>query len=79
LLVAEAVLIVRRDWLRPLLAVSATGLLMVGLVLIRPLVWVDGLFTLGVFVWLWWMYRPTTGSASVRSHPCTSVLQWTER
>jgi hypothetical protein len=66
LLVAESGLVVRRDWLRPLLAVSATGLLMIGLVLIRPPVWVDGLVTLGVFVGLWWLYRPTAGRASVR-------------
>jgi hypothetical protein len=55
LLVAEAGLVVRRDWLRPLLAISATGLLLVGLVLIRPPVWVDGLVTLGVCVGLWWI------------------------
>ena len=68
LLVAEAGLVVRRDWLRPLVAVSATGLLLVGLVLLRPPVWVDGLVTLGVFVGLWWTYRlavrraiPSTG------------------
>ncbi len=65
-LVAETGLVVRRDWLRPLLAVSATGLLMVGLVLIRPPVWVDGLVTLGVCVGLWWIYRPTAHRASVR-------------
>ena len=58
LLVAEAGLVVRRGWLRPLVAVSATGLLLVGLVLLRPPVWVDGLVTLGVFVGLWWTYRP---------------------
>ena len=65
-LMAETGLVVRRDWLRPLLAVSATGLLMVGLVLIRPPVWVDGLVTLGVCVGLWWIYRPTAHRASVR-------------
>jgi hypothetical protein len=58
-LVAEIGLVVRRDWLRPLLAVSATGLLMVGLILLRPPVWVDVLVTLGVCVGLWWLYRPT--------------------
>jgi hypothetical protein len=66
LLMAEIGLVVRRDLLRPLLAISATGLLMVGLVLIRPPVWVDGLVTLGVCVVLWWMYRPTARRASVR-------------
>jgi hypothetical protein len=57
-LVAEAGLVVRRDWLRPLLAVSATGLITIGLVLLKPPVWVDGLVTIGVFVGLWWTYRP---------------------
>lgn len=57
-LVAEAWLVVRRDWLRPLLVVSATGLITVGLVLEKPLLWVDGLTTIGVCVGLWWMYRP---------------------
>ena len=52
-LIAEIGLVVRRDWLRPLLAVSATGLLMVGLLLVKPPLWVDGLVTLGVWVGLW--------------------------
>lgn len=65
-LIAEIGLVVRRDWLRPLLAVSAIGLLMVGLVLIRPPVWVDGLVTLGVCVGLWWIYRPHARRTSVR-------------
>ena len=65
-LIAEIGLVVRRDWLRPLLAVSATGLLLVGLVLIRPPVWVDGLVTLGICVGLWWIYRPAVRRASVR-------------
>jgi hypothetical protein len=59
-LVAEAGLVVRRDWLRPGLAVSATGLLTVGLLLVKPSLWVDGLVTLGVLAGLWWIYRPTT-------------------
>ncbi len=66
LLVAEIGFAIRRDWLRPLLAVSATGLLLVGLVLIRPPIWVDGLVTLGALVGLWWIYRPTARRASVR-------------
>jgi hypothetical protein len=57
-LVAEAGLVVRRDWLRPGLAVSATGLITVGLLLVKPPLWVDGLATLGVCVGLWGMYRP---------------------
>jgi hypothetical protein len=66
LLVAEIGLVVRRDWLRPLLAVSATGLFLVGLVLIKPPVGVDGPVTLGVCAVLWWIYRPTAHRASVR-------------
>jgi hypothetical protein len=62
-LVAEAGLVVRRDWLRPLLAVSATGLITVGLVLVKPPVWVDGLATLGSLVGLWWIYRPVAHRA----------------
>ena len=62
-LVAEAGLVVRRDWLRPLLAVSATGLITTGLVLLKPPVWVDGLVTIGVFVGLWWTYRPAARRA----------------
>ncbi len=57
-LVAETGLVVRRDWLRPLLAVSETGLITIGLVLIKPPVWVDGLITLGSLAGLWWIYRP---------------------
>jgi hypothetical protein len=62
-LVAEAALVVRRDWLRPLLAVSATGLIAVGLVLIKPPIWVDGLATIGVLAGLWWIYRPAARRA----------------
>ena len=62
-LVAEAGLVVRRDWLRPGLAVSATGLLTVGLLLIKPPLWMDGLVTLGVCAGLWWLYRPTAQKA----------------
>ncbi len=58
-LVAEAGLVVGRDWLRPLLAVSATGLITVGLLLIKPPVWVDGLITLGAWMGLWKTYWPT--------------------
>ena len=66
-LVAEAGLVVRRDWLRPLLAVSATGLITVGLVLIKPPIWVDGLTMIGVCVGLWWTYR----AAARRAEPGT--------
>ena len=62
-LVAEAGLVVRRDWLRPLLAVSATGLITIGLLLLKPPIWVDGLVTLGGLVGLWWMYRPAARRA----------------
>src|SRR5437762_2644572 len=57
-LVAEAGLVVRRDWLRPGLAVSATCLLTVGLLLVKPPVWVDGLVTLGMWAGLWKTYWP---------------------
>ena len=56
-LVAEVGLVVQRDWVRPLLAVSATALIAIGLVLMRPPIWVDGLATVCVWVGLWWMYR----------------------
>jgi hypothetical protein len=62
-LVAEAGLVVRRDWLRPLLAVSATGLITVGLLLVKPPLWVDGLITLGAWAGLWWLYRPAAQKA----------------
>ena len=62
-LVAEAGLVMRRDWLRPGLAVSATGLITVGLVLVKPPLWVDGLVTIGVLAGLWWMYRPAARRA----------------
>jgi len=55
-LVAEVGLVVRRD--RPLLAVSATDLITVGLLLIKPPVWVDGLITLGAWMGLWKTYWP---------------------
>jgi hypothetical protein len=61
--VAEAGLVIRRDWLRPLLAVSTTGLITVGLLLIKPPIWVDALITLGVWVGLWWLYHFTTQKA----------------
>ncbi len=62
-LVAEAGLVVRRDWLRPGLAVSATGLITVGLLLVKPPLWVDGLVTLGSLAGLWWIYRPVAHGA----------------
>ncbi|HEX6551671.1 MAG TPA: hypothetical protein VF026_02830 [Ktedonobacteraceae bacterium] len=62
-LVAEAGLAVRRDWVRPLLAVSSTGLITVGLLLVKPPVWADGLATLGILAGLWWMYRSATRRA----------------
>ena len=65
-LVAEAGLVVRRDWLRPGLAVSVSGLFTVGLLLLKPPIWVDGLVTLGILVGRWWVYRPAAGRASVR-------------
>ncbi len=62
-LVAEAELVIRRNWSRPGLSVSATGLITIGLALMEPLVWVDGLVTLGVLAGLWWMYRPAARRA----------------
>jgi Flp pilus assembly protein TadB len=62
-LVAEAGLVIRRDWLRPGLSVSATGLIAIGLVLLKPPLWVDGLVMIGVCVGLWWMYRSATRRA----------------
>ena len=44
-------------------AVSATGLITIGLVLLKPPVWVDGLVTIGVFVGLWWTYQPAARRA----------------
>ncbi len=62
-LVAEVGLVMRRDWLRPLLAVLVTGLVSVGLVLLVPPLWVDGLVVLGVGLGLWGMYRSTARGA----------------
>jgi len=62
-LVAEAELVIRRNWLRPGFSVSATGLITIGLALVEPPVWVDGLVTLGVLAGLWWMYRPVARRA----------------
>lgn len=56
-LVAEAGLVLRRDWTRPLLALSATALITIGLVLWKPAGWVDGLATFGVYAGLWRIYR----------------------
>jgi uncharacterized membrane protein len=70
-LVAEAEFVVRRDWLRPGFAVLATGLLTIGLVLVKPPIWVDGLATIGVCVGLWGMYRSVVGRAKLATgkHP----------
>ncbi len=62
-LAAEVGLVVRRDWLRPLVAVSETGLNTVGLVLIKPPIWVNGLITLGSLAGLRWIYRPAAQKA----------------
>ena len=62
-LVAETGLVLRRDWLRPGLAVSATGLITIGLLLVKPPLWVDGLVTTGVLMGVWWMYRSTAQRA----------------
>ncbi len=56
-LVAETGLVVRRNWVRSLLAVTATGLITIGLVLVKPPLWVDGLSTVGVLAGLWGIYR----------------------
>jgi hypothetical protein len=45
--------VIRRDWLRPLICVSATGLITTGVVLIKPPVWVDGLAMVVVWTGLW--------------------------
>jgi hypothetical protein len=62
-LVAETGLVVRRDWVRSELSVSATGLITIGLVLVKPPLWVDGLATVGVLAGVWWMYRPANRRA----------------
>jgi hypothetical protein len=62
-LVAETGLVVRRDWVRPGLAVCATGLITIGLLLVKPPLWVDGLVTAGVLVGVWWTYRSATQRA----------------
>lgn len=56
-LAAAGGLVIRRDWLPPMLAVSATGLLTVGLVLSQPPIWVDGLAMLGAWGALWYLYK----------------------
>ena len=56
-LVAAVGLVIRRDWLPPMLAVSATGLLTVGEVLSQPPIWVDGLAMLGAWGGLWYLYK----------------------
>jgi len=63
ILVAETGLVVRRDWVRSELSVSATGLITIGLVLVKPPLWVDGLATVGVLAGVWWMYRPANRRA----------------
>jgi hypothetical protein len=56
-LVAETGLVVRKDWVRPGLAVLTAGSITIGLLLEKPPLWMDGLSTAGVLVGLWWMYR----------------------
>lgn len=56
-LVAEVALVVRRDWTIPLVAVAASALVTIGLVLVKPPVWVDGVVTVGVYAGLWWLHR----------------------
>ncbi len=54
---------IQRNGMRPLLAASATALTTIGLVPMRPPIWVDGMATFGVFMGLWWMYRsPSPGT-----------------
>jgi len=62
-LLAEAGLVVRRDWLRPGLAVAATGLITIGLVLAKPPIWIDGLATISIYAGIWWIYRSAARSA----------------
>jgi hypothetical protein len=74
-LVAEAGLVVRRHWIRPLLVVSATALLAIGLILVRPPTWVDKLATFCVFMGLWWMYRgQAAGAVRRRGAPGTATF-----
>jgi hypothetical protein len=65
-LVAEAGFVVRRDWLRPGLSVAATGLIAVGLMLVKPPLWVNRLITLGSLAGLWWIYRSASRRAIAR-------------
>ncbi len=49
--------VVRRDWLRPLLAVMGTCATTLLLVFSMPPVWVDALAVVAVYGGLWWVYR----------------------
>jgi hypothetical protein len=60
-------LVLRRDWLRPLLAVGGTYALTLVLVFTMPPLWVDGLVVLGVCGGLWWIYRRGGQGGAVRS------------
>ncbi len=69
-LAAEVALVVRRDWLKSPLVATAVGVTMVGLVLVKPPTWIDGLVLLMICVALWWMYRPAS-----RSEPKLTAMQ----
>jgi hypothetical protein len=68
-LAAEVALFVRRDWLRSLLGTTALGVTMVGLVLVKPPTWIDGLVFLMTCVAVWWMYR-----SAPRSEPTLTAF-----
>lgn len=55
--VAEVGLVTRRDGVRPLMAVAVTGFITIGLILLQPPPWADGLAVVGMFVGSWWLYR----------------------
>jgi hypothetical protein len=63
-------LALRRDWLRPLLAVAATCAICLSLVFGMPPLWVDVLAALAVPAGLWSLY--TTGAAAGGGSPCRS-------
>jgi hypothetical protein len=59
-------LVVRRDWLRPLVAVAWTYILTLLLVFKMPPLWLDAVAVVGTVAGLLWLHRPGDRTASAR-------------
>jgi hypothetical protein len=72
-LVANAGIVVWRDWRRALLVAVAAALVTIALALTRPPLWVDAAAAIAAYVALTWARGGIDARAVTRSSPCLMV------